>query len=259
MNTTSTSTTEQAKPSVARGEIGSRLIGITLVVVWLLFWEWIVRFGLGQKFFSSPSNIFALFYQSLLVTGELRTPLFATVTRLVGGLMIGVVPALSLGFIMGNRRAWLRYDPFFTVLGLIPTLAALPWFIIMFGVGDFGKWMIVGAAVFYPILHCTTKGCADLPRCEGSEQFAGRWASGKQLELQCWPVELRRTKTRRHHRPGNASRCGDVRLENWPWLRGRRISGSVRLRERLCGDVRGRFGCLRFVALSQFIRTRLEP
>jgi len=158
VNTTSTSTTEQAKPSVARGEIGSRLIGITLVVVWLLFWEWIVRFGLGQKFFSSPSNIFALFYQSLLVTGELRTPLFATVTRLVGGLMIGVVPALSLGFIMGNRRAWLRYDPFFTVLGLIPTLAALPWFIIMFGVGDFGKWMIVGAAVFYPILYCTTKG-----------------------------------------------------------------------------------------------------
>lgn len=158
MNTTSTSTTEQAKPSVASGEIGSRLIGITLVVVWLLFWEWIVRFGLGQKFFSSPSNIFALLYQSLLVTGELRTALFATVTRLVGGLMIGVVPALSLGFIMGNRRAWLRYGPFFTVLGLIPTLAALPWFIIMFGVGDFGKWMIVGGAVFYPILYCTTKG-----------------------------------------------------------------------------------------------------
>lgn len=159
MNTTSASSTEQAKRSVANREVGSRLIGIGLVVVWLLLWEWIVRFGLGEKFFSLPSSIVALLYQSLLVTGELRTPLFATVTRLVGGFMIGVVPALSLGFIMGrNRRAWFCCAPFFAVLGLIPTLAALPWFIIMFGVRDFGKWMIVAAAVFYPVLYCTTKG-----------------------------------------------------------------------------------------------------
>jgi len=148
VNTTSASSAEQAKRSVDYREVGSRLIGIGLVVVWLLLWEWIVRFGLGEKFFSSPSSILAFLYQSLLVTGELRTPLFATVTRLLGGFMIGVVPALSLGFIMGrNRRAWVYCAPFFAVLGLIPTLAALPWFIIMFGVRDFGKWMIVAAAV----------------------------------------------------------------------------------------------------------------
>jgi ABC-type nitrate/sulfonate/bicarbonate transport system permease component len=73
--------------------------------------------------------------------------------------MIGAVPALWLGFLMGrNKRAWLRYGPFFTVLGLIPMLSALPWFIPMFGVRDLGKWAMVGGAVFYPILYCTTKG-----------------------------------------------------------------------------------------------------
>jgi ABC-type nitrate/sulfonate/bicarbonate transport system permease component len=185
VNTTSASSTEQAKRAVANREVGSRLIGIGLVALWLLLWEWIVRFGLGEKFFSSPSSIVAFLYQSLLVTGELRTPLFATVTRLLGGFMIGVVPALSLGFIMGrNRRAWFYCAPFFAVLGLIPTLAALPWFIIMFGVRDFGKWMIVAAAVFYPVLYCTTKGvqisCGVKDRSSPSEAALqqSNWAYG---------------------------------------------------------------------------------
>jgi len=133
--------------------------GIGLVIMWLLLWEWSVRFGLGRKFFVPPSEIIVLLYRSLLVTGELRTHMWATATRLVAGLMIGAVPAMWLGFTMGrNKRACLRYRPFFTVLGLIPTLSALPWFIIMFGVRDLGKWAMVSAAVFYPILYCTTKG-----------------------------------------------------------------------------------------------------
>jgi hypothetical protein len=31
-----------------------------------------------------------------------------------------------------NKRASLRYGPIFTVLGLIPVLSALPWFVIWF-------------------------------------------------------------------------------------------------------------------------------
>jgi NitT/TauT family transport system permease protein len=114
--------------------------------------------GLGRKFFVLPSEIIVSLYRSVLVTGELRGHMWATTTRLIAGLVIGAVPALWLGFIMGrNRRAHFRYGPFFTVAGLIPTLSAIPWFIIMFGVGDLGKWAMVSTAVFYPILYCTTK------------------------------------------------------------------------------------------------------
>jgi ABC-type nitrate/sulfonate/bicarbonate transport system permease component len=143
----------------SRSDLLWTLFGIGLIIIWLLLWECGVRFGLGRKFFVPPSEIIVLLYRSLLVTGELRTHMWATATRLVAGLMIGAVPALWLGFIMGrNKRACLRYGPFFTVLGLIPMLSALPWFIIMFGVRDLGKWAMVSAAVFYPVLYCTTKG-----------------------------------------------------------------------------------------------------
>ncbi len=148
------SSTEQAT-----NQIGWRLTGIGLVIIWLLLWEWSVRFGLTQSFFSPPTTILALLYQSLFVSGDLRPHLWATVMRLVGGFIIGAVPALWLGFVMGrNRRAWLRYGPFFAALGLVPMLFALPWFIIMFGVREPGKWAIVSAAVFYPVLYCTTTG-----------------------------------------------------------------------------------------------------
>ena len=140
-------------------DLYSQFFGVGLVIIWLLLWEWSVRFGLSRQFVVPPSELIVLLYQSLFVSGELRPHLWATVTRLIGGFVIGAVPALWLGFIMGrNKRARLRYGPIFTVLGLVPMLSALPGFIIWFGVRDFGKRAIVSAAVFYPILYCTTKG-----------------------------------------------------------------------------------------------------
>ncbi len=145
------------KHSGLTSESKARILGIGLVILWLLVWEWSVRFVLGRNFFLPPSAVLALLYRSLLVTGELRTHLWATLTRLVGGLVIGAVPALWLGFVIGrNKRARLRYGPVLAVLGLIPVLAAFPNFIIMFGIRELGKWAAVSAAVFYPILYCTT-------------------------------------------------------------------------------------------------------
>ncbi len=135
----------------------ARILGISLVILWLLVWEWSVQLGLARNIFLPPSTVLALLYRSLLVTGELSTHMWATVTRLVDGLVIGAVPALWLGFVMGrNKRTRLRYGPVLAALGLIPVIAALFVLIIMFGVRELGKWAAVSAAVFYPILYCTT-------------------------------------------------------------------------------------------------------
>jgi NitT/TauT family transport system permease protein len=135
------------------------VLGIVLVILWLLVWEGSVQAGLGRNIFLPPSAVLVLLYRSLFVTGELRPHLWDTITRLVGGFIIGAAPALWFGFVMGrNNRARLRYGPVLTVLGLIPVVAALPMLIIMFGVRELSKWASVSFAVFYPILYCTTIG-----------------------------------------------------------------------------------------------------
>ena len=171
------------KHSGPTSEIRARMLGIGLVIVWLLVWEGSVQSGLGRNFFLPPSAVLGLLYRSLLVTGELRTHLWDTVTRLVGGLMIGAAPALWLGFVMGrNKRARLRYGPVLAVLGLIPVVAALPMLIIMFGVRELGKWAAVSAAVFYPILYCTTIGV----RSSRAVQHAGSSPAGNVNQTD-WP------------------------------------------------------------------------
>jgi NitT/TauT family transport system permease protein len=163
------------KHSGLTSESKARMLGISLVILWLLVWEGSVQSGLGRNFFLSPSAVLALLYRSLLVTGELRPDLWDTVTRLVGGLMIGAVPALWLGFVMGrNKRARLRYGPVLAVLGLIPVVAALPMLILIFGIRELGKWAAVSAAVFYPILYCTTIGV----RTSRAVQHAGSSPAG---------------------------------------------------------------------------------
>ena len=148
-------------------EIRARMLGIGLVILWLLVWEGMVQSGLGRNFFLPPSAVITLLYQSLFVTGELRPHLWDTVTRLVGGLIIGAAPALWLGFVMGrNKGARLRYGPVLAALGLIPVVGALPLLIILFGVRELGKWAAVSAAVFYPILYCTTIGVRSSPEVQ---------------------------------------------------------------------------------------------
>ena len=171
------------KHSGPTSEIRARTLGISLVILWLLVWEGIVQFGIGRNIFLPPSAVLALLYRSLLVTGELRTHMWATVTRLVGGLLIGAVPALWLGFVMGrNKRARLRYGPVLAVLGLIPVVAASFVLIIMFGIRELGKWATVSAAVFYPILYCTTIGV----RSSRAVQHAGSSPAGS-VSQTYWP------------------------------------------------------------------------
>jgi NitT/TauT family transport system permease protein len=147
------------KHSGLTSEIKARILGISLVTLWLLVWEGSVQSGLGRNIFLPPSAVLGLLYQSLFVTGELRPHLWDTVTRLLVGFIIGAVPALWFGVVMGrNKRASLRYGPILAALGLIPVVAAFPLLIIAFGVRELGKWAAVSAAVFYPVLYCTTIG-----------------------------------------------------------------------------------------------------
>jgi ABC-type nitrate/sulfonate/bicarbonate transport system permease component len=154
----------------------------------LLLWEIMVRAGvLDKRFFPAPTSIWSTF-QSLawvsvaltastvpvfgaqltlpftLTTGELWIHIRDSLSRIAIGFVIGAVPALILGVIMG-LNVWVRaaLGGWQAALYPIPKIAILPLIMLIFGLGDQSKWAIIAIGVFFPMLYATTLGVQNIP------------------------------------------------------------------------------------------------
>jgi ABC-type nitrate/sulfonate/bicarbonate transport system permease component len=129
------------------------------VAVALAVWEWQVRTGrLSALFFPAPSTI-ALTLVRLLTNGELATHLSATLSRLFLGFALGGLSGLILGLTMGwSRRLRAVVDPLIAAAHPVPKIAVLPLFMIIFGIGESSKVVVVAVTVFFPMLINTMAG-----------------------------------------------------------------------------------------------------
>src|SRR5690606_15705414 len=98
------------------------------------------RFGLiDTRFFPPPTSIIALGYEMVL-SGELLRHTLITLQRMFWGTLIGGVPALVLGIIMGlNRTTRALMDPLVAAIYPIPKSAILPLALLIFGLGEASK------------------------------------------------------------------------------------------------------------------------
>ncbi len=126
----------------------------TLVgLVALSLWEGAARLGLlPSLYMPAPSEIAEALWTSI-VRGELGSNLWATLTRVVPGLVIGVVPGLLLGVAMGRSRSVRAVvDPLIAAVHPIPKIALLPLFMIVLGIGEASRIAVVAIAAFFPML-----------------------------------------------------------------------------------------------------------
>jgi len=125
----------------------------------LAIWEWQVRIGgLSALFFPAPSTI-ARTLARLVTSGELETHLSATLSRLFLGFALGGLPGLILGLAMGwSRRLRAIIDPLIAAAHPVPKIAVLPLIMIIFGIGESSKIVVVAVAVFFPMLINTMAG-----------------------------------------------------------------------------------------------------
>jgi ABC-type nitrate/sulfonate/bicarbonate transport system permease component len=130
-----------------------------IVAVALTVWEWQVRSGgLSALFFPAPSTI-ARTLTRLLTNGELAVNVGATLSRLLLGFALGGLPALILGMAMGwSRRLRAVVDPLIAAAHPVPKIAVLPLIMIIFGIGESSKVVVVAVAVFFPMLINTMTG-----------------------------------------------------------------------------------------------------
>ncbi|MDQ3400967.1 MAG: ABC transporter permease [Chloroflexota bacterium] len=152
-----------AAPSTShRAERVATILSPVLLVV---VWEAVAQVHLiDTRFFPPPSEIAAALGK-LIASGELLGHLSASAGRVVIGFLIGGVPAVAIGLLMGISplfRAFVR--PLVSVTFPIPKIAILPLVILVFGLGEASKWAIVAIGVFFLVLINTLAGVLAIPR-----------------------------------------------------------------------------------------------
>ncbi len=159
------SATEPQTPRLMKGQGGQRGVilerwgALILVVSGLLMWEWQVRAGnISALFFPAPLVIIRTLVQRF-ANGEWLSHLLATLSRLVLGFTIGSTTGLVLGVSMGwSRRLRVVADPLLAAAHPVPKIAVLPLVMILFGIGETSKIVLIAVTAFFPMVINTMVG-----------------------------------------------------------------------------------------------------
>ena len=156
-----------------------RFLSIASPLGLLLLWELAAEFGvIDTRFFPAPSSIISLMIE-MLRTGELERHTLTSLNRLLWGTVIGGVPALVLGIVMGlNRSVRAIFDPLIAATYPIPKSSILPLALLIFGLGEPSKIFMVAIGVFYPVAINATTGVLEINKIYldvGKNFKASRW------------------------------------------------------------------------------------
>lgn len=168
-------------------ETRDRLLSIGFPIVLLLLWEAIVRVGwLDARFFPAPSTVLLALW-TMIAKGELlgqlwllpdaiakngwagalkvfsEGHLWVSLFRIFGGFFLGAIPGIVLGVVMGmNRTIRVALDPVISAVYVLPKIAILPLVMLIFGIGETSKIVVVGISSFFLVLINTTVGVRDI-------------------------------------------------------------------------------------------------
>ncbi|MDO6966142.1 ABC transporter permease [Rhizobium alvei] len=150
---------------MSRGFGRSLPLGIVFPILLLGLWEAAARAGLiNVAFFPAPTTIL---YTAVLQaqTAQFWGDLAISLERIGIGLMMGAVPGVLVGLAMGLLRpVHDALNPLFAALFPIPKIALLPLLLLIFGIGETSKHVVIAINVFFLMTLNTYAGVAAIPK-----------------------------------------------------------------------------------------------
>ncbi|MBH3429037.1 ABC transporter permease [Pseudomonas alkylphenolica] len=143
--------------SAYRGHLSAWYLPCGLALLWWLASRYL---WMSEQILPAP----AVVWQSAqeLAQGELWSHLAISLQRLLIGLLAGVGSGAVLGAWLGvSRRAERLVLPTFNALAQIPTLAWVPLFMVLFGIGEVLKLVVLVKAIIVPVTLHTLVGVRD--------------------------------------------------------------------------------------------------
>ncbi|TFW22904.1 ABC transporter permease [Duganella callida] len=117
------------------------LVALWSIATWL---DWA-----PEQILVSPLQVLRTAWE-LAESGELREHLQTSLLRLAGGFVIGAGAGIGFGLLLGLSPRLRAYTaPTFHILRQLPSVALIPLFILLFGIGESFKIFIVVKATFF--------------------------------------------------------------------------------------------------------------
>jgi ABC-type nitrate/sulfonate/bicarbonate transport system permease component len=156
-----------------------RLMGLAAPIGLFVLWELLADFHIiDTRFFPAPSSIAGTF-GTLIQNGQLFANTAISLERLFLGFLLGAIPALIIGLTMGlYRPVRALVEPLILGTYPIPKSAILPLILLIFGLGEPSKIVMVAIGVFYPVVINTVSGVLQIPKMYldvGHNFGASRW------------------------------------------------------------------------------------
>jgi sulfonate transport system permease protein len=130
----------------------------------LVLWQLGTQHGWIAPQTLPPPQMVVDTFVSMFESGELSEHISISVMRVVVGFSIGGVSALILGVAMGLSQTIKEYlYPTFKLISYIPTMGWLPLLIMVFGIGESLKFVLIAKATFIPVVLNTYQGIRNVP------------------------------------------------------------------------------------------------
>jgi NitT/TauT family transport system permease protein len=141
------------------------ILSLVILVVILAIWETASAYGLINKYFLSAPSAIAMAGWKILLDGEL----FLNVAVTGYAYLVGVISACVLGAGLGLAMGWWRrfgdiVDPYVVFFSAMPRIALYPVFLMVFGIGDASRILIVFVGVLFPVLFNAYIGAKQTPK-----------------------------------------------------------------------------------------------
>ncbi|MDC7676265.1 ABC transporter permease [Asticcacaulis machinosus] len=125
----------------------------------------------------SPTAVIAAFGE-VITTGELQRHLSESLTRLAGGFTIGASLGLLFGLALALSKTVERlFGPTFQALRQVPVLAFIPMLILLLGIDEVFKIVIIAKAAFFPVALAAYDSVKGVPKSyfEVSSLYRAPW------------------------------------------------------------------------------------
>ena len=155
------------------GGVGDAIMRRAVALGWLLVLPaialpvWILGADRGwppEQILPRPADVLQTL-RDMLVSGELAQHASYSLLRVVYGFAIGAGAGVVIGSAMGlSKRVDDFVRPLFTAIAQVPALAWIPLAMLLLGIGEALKVVVIVKAAFVPVVMNTSAGIANVPR-----------------------------------------------------------------------------------------------